>query len=88
MEDCKANDTADELEVTQMLWVDSRMRVDLKGVVVVCGVLEKTVEGVKHFVTEQEEEFSVMKLALSEYHKHNTRTSKDHHNPDHLLHQT
>jgi hypothetical protein len=35
------------------------VRVDLEGVVVVGGVFEEAVEGVEHFVGEQEEEFTV-----------------------------
>ena len=40
MEDAKADTTPDELEVVEMFWVDCRCRVDLEGVVIVCGVFE------------------------------------------------
>ncbi len=40
-----------------MFIIDSGMRVDLEGVIVVSGVLEKTVEWVEHLMGEQEEEF-------------------------------
>ena len=59
MENCKADYTSNELEVVEMLWIDARVWIDLKGVVVVSGVFEKTVEGVKHFMGKEEEEFSV-----------------------------
>jgi len=50
MENRQANNTADELEVVQMLWVDAGMRVDLKSVVIVCGVFEEAVEWIKHLM--------------------------------------
>jgi hypothetical protein len=40
MEYPKTETSSDELEVVQMLWVDTRSRVDLKGIVVVGRVLE------------------------------------------------
>jgi hypothetical protein len=58
MENGQTNNAPNELEVVQMLGVDARMRVNLKGVVVVRGVLEKAVEGVEHLVGKQEEELS------------------------------
>lgn len=58
MENSKTDYTANEFEVIEMLWVDSRVGVDLESVVVVGGVLEQTVEGVEHFVRQEEEEFS------------------------------
>jgi len=58
VEDTQTEDSTDELEVVQVFRVDSRVGVDLEGVVVVGRVLEKTVEGVEHLVREQEEEFS------------------------------
>jgi hypothetical protein len=38
--------------------------VDLESVVVVCRVFEQTVEWVEHFVRQQEEELSVILLAM------------------------
>jgi hypothetical protein len=64
VKDCKANNAADEFKVPKMLRIDARMRVDLKSVVVVCGVFEKTVERIEHLVTEKEKEFSVVELAF------------------------
>lgn len=58
MEDTEPKTSTDELEVVQVLGVDARRRVDLKGIVVVRRVLEQAVEGVKHLVREQEEEFT------------------------------
>jgi hypothetical protein len=59
VEDGQTDDTANEFEVIEMLRVDARMGIDLKGVVVVSRVLKQTVEGVKHLVREQEEKLSV-----------------------------
>jgi len=58
VENTEANTSTNEFEVVQVLRVDTGVRVDLKGVVVVCRVLEETVEGVEHLVREEEEEFS------------------------------
>lgn len=60
MEYCKSNDSADELEVVKMLWVDPRMRVDLKRIVIVSGVFKQAIEGVEHFVRKEEEELSAL----------------------------
>ena len=62
MEYSQTDNTSNELEVVEMLGIDARMRVDLKSVVVVCGVLEKTVEWVEHFVRQQEKELSIEQL--------------------------
>ena len=64
MEDSQTDNTSNEFEVIQMLWVDARVGIDLKSVVVVGGVFEKAVERIKHFVRQQEEEFSAKGLAL------------------------
>lgn len=40
MEDSEANHPANELEIVQMLRVDTRMRVDLECVIIVGGVFE------------------------------------------------
>jgi hypothetical protein len=63
VENGKTDNTSDELEVVQMFRVNAGVRVDLQGVVVVCGVFEKTVERIEHLVRKQEEEFSVQLLA-------------------------
>lgn len=58
MENGQTNNTADKLEVVEMLGVNTRVRINLQGVVIVGGVFEETVEGVEHFVGEEEEEFT------------------------------
>lgn len=50
MEDAQAQASADELEVIQMLGVDTRCWVNLKGIVVVGRILKETVERVEHLV--------------------------------------
>jgi hypothetical protein len=40
MEDGQANHSPNELEIVEMLRIDSRMRIDLEGIVVMCGILE------------------------------------------------
>lgn len=47
MEDSQTQAPTNELEVVQVFRVDSGMRVDLQGVVVVSRILEKTVEGIE-----------------------------------------
>lgn len=47
MENSKAQASTNEFEVVQMFRIDTRVRIDLQGVIVVCRVLEKTVEGVE-----------------------------------------
>lgn len=44
------NKPADEFEIMEVIRIDVRRRVDLKAVVVLVGVLEQTVHGIKHFV--------------------------------------
>jgi len=58
VEDGQANDTSNELEVVEMFGIDPRVRVDLKGVVVVSRILEQTVEGIEHLMGKQEEELA------------------------------
>lgn len=50
MEDTKSKASSDELEVVQMLRVNTRRRVDLQGIVVVGGVFEQAIEGVEHLM--------------------------------------
>lgn len=63
MENCQSDNSSNELEVVQMFGIDAGVRVDLKGVIIVCGVLKKTIEGVEHFVREKEEVFTRARLA-------------------------
>lgn len=59
MENGQANHSADELEVIEMFGIDTRVGINLQGIIIVGGVFEQTVEGIEHFVREQEEEFTV-----------------------------
>ena len=47
MENGQSEDTTDELEVIQMLRIDTRVRVDLKSIIVMRRVLEETIERVE-----------------------------------------
>lgn len=58
VEDGKPDNPSDELEVIQMFGVDTGMRIYLKGVIVVGGVLEEAVERVEHLVRKKEEKLS------------------------------
>ena len=89
MEDTQAQATTDEFEVIEMLRVDTRRRIDLKCVVIVCRIFKKTVEGVKHLVRQEEEEFSTVDASRSIFSMEpGTRTLKDHRNLNHPLHRT
>lgn len=63
MEDCQSDNSTNELEVVQMFGIDAGVRIDLKGVIIVCRVFKKTIERVEHFVREKEEVFTRIKLA-------------------------
>lgn len=58
MEDGQTNNPANKLEVIQVLWVNAGVRIDLQSIVIVCGILEQTIEGIEHFVGKKEEEFT------------------------------
>lgn len=62
VENSKADDPANELEVVEMLRVDPRVGINLQGIIIVRGVFEETVEGIEHFVGEKEEEFTAQLL--------------------------
>lgn len=62
MEDGEADYAANELEVVEMLRVYPRMGINLQGIIIVGGVFEETVEGIEHFVREEEEEFTAKLL--------------------------
>ena len=59
VENRQTNNTADKLEIVEMLGVNSRVGINLQGVIIVGGVFEETVEGIEHFVGEEEEKFTV-----------------------------
>ena len=63
MENSQPETPPNKLEVVQMLVVDARSRVDLKGAVVVGRVLEEAVQRVKHLAGQQEEEFSITEVS-------------------------
>jgi hypothetical protein len=64
MENCKAHNPPNELEVIQMLRIDTRVRINLKGIVIVGGVLEETVERIEHLVREEKEKFTNRYLSV------------------------
>lgn len=90
VEDSQTHNATNELEVVQMLWVHAGVRVDLQGIIIVGGVFEKTVEGVKHFMGKKEEEFTAQNWLATKIPKRPERihTERDHHSPDHLHRQT
>ena len=63
MENRQSDNSANKFEVVQMLGVDTRVRIDLKGVIIVCGVFKETIKGIEHFVREEEEVFTGTTLA-------------------------
>lgn len=58
MEDSQADYPADKFEVVEVFRIDARVRIDLKGVIVVSRVFEQTVERIEHFVGEEEKELA------------------------------
>ena len=64
MEDTETNTTPNEFEVIQVFGVYTRVGIDLESVIVMCGVLEKTVEWVEHLMREEEEEFSKYMISM------------------------
>lgn len=58
MKNSQTDHTADELEVIEVLGVNARVRINLQGIIIVGGIFEQTVEGIEHFVGEEEEEFT------------------------------
>lgn len=52
MEDSSANNPSHKVEVRQVVWIDTTVRIDLQGVNIVPGVLEQTVVWVEHLVAE------------------------------------
>ena len=89
MENGQSHHTTNKFEIIQMLRVHTRVRVDLQGIIIVGGVFEETVEGVKHFMRKEEEEFTVLVSIRFERKKKVLRlTERVHHSPDHLHHRT
>lgn len=69
MENGQTNDPTNEFEVVQMLRVDTRVRVDLEGIVIVGRVFKQAVEGIEHFVRKEEKELAGIELASSKQKK-------------------
>ena len=67
MENRQTDDSADELEVVEMLGVDTGVGINLQGIIIVRGVFEETVERIEHFVREEEEEFTERLLVKTRY---------------------
>lgn len=63
MENGQAHHTTNKFEVVQVLRVHTGVRVDLQRIIIVGGVFEETVEGVKHFMREKEEEFTIFLIS-------------------------
>lgn len=71
MIDSKTDDSTNKFKVSEVLRIDPRMWVDLQRIIVVCAVLEETVERIEHFVRQQEEEFSACILAFPSASRYN-----------------
>lgn len=65
MEDGQTDNSADEFEIVQMFRINTGMGVYLQGIIIVCGIFEKTVERIEHFVGKKEEKLSVQELAVT-----------------------
>lgn len=48
-----------------MFRINTGMGVYLQGIIIVCGIFEKTVERIEHFVGKKEEKLSVQELAVT-----------------------
>lgn len=53
----QSHDPPNEPEVSQVLGVDPRHPIDLKGVIVVCGILEEPIRRIEDLMGDQEEPF-------------------------------
>lgn len=50
MEDTQAQASTDEFEIVQVLRIDTRGRINLEGIVVMCGIFKEAVEGIEHLM--------------------------------------
>jgi hypothetical protein len=50
-----------------MFRIDARVRIDLKGIIIVSGVFKQTIEGIEHFVGKQEKELATERSAFCRY---------------------
>lgn len=64
MENGQTDYSSNKPEIVKMFRIDSRVRVYLKGVIVMGRILEQAIERIKHFVREQKEELSTHLLAV------------------------
>ena len=67
MKDGQPNNSSNKFEIIEMFWVDSRVRVNLEGIIVVSGIFKKAIEWIKHFMGQKEEKFPCTQLALFFY---------------------
>ena len=52
------NNPSNESEILQVLRVDSRVRIDLQGIVIATGILQQSIHGIKHLTRKKEKPFS------------------------------
>ena len=71
-----SNESPDELEIMQMVRIDIGGRVYLETVVVLVGVLEKTVHRIQNFVGEEEEPLSAKNTDMKEFWAHVMPTTR------------
>ena len=64
MEHTESDTAANELEIIQVVRVDTGCRADLQSIVVVCRVLKETVGRIKDLMRKQEEKFPIV---ISQY---------------------
>lgn len=88
VENRKANNSPDELEIVQVLWVDAGVRVNLQCVIIVCRVLKETIERIEHFMREKEEILARLTIGVSGSVQIKRKiisrhTEKAHRNPNH-----
>jgi hypothetical protein len=69
VENGKSDDPSNEFEVVEVLGVHTRMGINLQGVIIVCGVFEKAIKWIKHFVGEKKEEFTRLMLVNTTIHR-------------------
>lgn len=88
MEDGKSDNSANKLEVVEMFWVDTGMRVYLQGIIIMRRVLEQAVKRVEHFVREKEEEFAKGNVSGRRTRARDIGlTERDHRSRDRLHHR-
>ena len=63
MEYRQSHDPANELEVRQVLRINPRHPVHLKGIIVVCGILEEPIRRIEYLMGNQEEPFPDRKIS-------------------------